>query len=276
MKVFVSYRRGDTAAIAGRLYDRLASHFDRESVFMDIDTIPLGVDFRKQLNDAVQQCEVLLALIGDRWFEADEHGNRRLDDPSDYVRIEIEAALARDISVIPVLIGRSLLPREAELPSSLRDLIYRNALQLDPGQDFEAHVNRLIRGIERFRAKATNESLANRQATRTPLPSQSADPSTRVVKVSQKQEEVIRIRIEIRHTGTVYEAEVPLDIRVDQLLQDFVDQLRLPKKFENGWPVPYKLYSATRKVLLSNEQTVRENGVQDMETLLFHTEMLAG
>jgi hypothetical protein len=108
------------------------------------------------------------------------------------------------------------------------------------------------------------------------VPSQSADPARRVVKVNQKQEEVICIRIEIRHTGDVYEAEVPLDIRVDELLLDFVDQLRLPRRFENGWHVPYRLYSATRQVFLNKEQTVRENGVQDMETLLFHIETVAG
>ena len=147
-KILISYRRDDSAGMAGRLYDRLETRFGRENVFMDIDAIPLGVDFRDHLRNAVGQCDVLLAVIGKDWFGRNAAGDTRLDDPRDFVRIEIEAALARGVFVIPVLIDRVRMPAEAELPTSLTGLAYRNAIELDHGRDFHGHVDRLIRGIE--------------------------------------------------------------------------------------------------------------------------------
>ncbi len=89
--IFVSYRRTDSAHVAGRIYDRLVGGFSKASIFKDVDSIPLGLDFKEYLDEKVSECSVLLALIGDRWLEArDSTGRRRLDDPSDFVRIEIE------------------------------------------------------------------------------------------------------------------------------------------------------------------------------------------
>src|SRR5436305_2110625 len=105
-KLFISYRRDDSIGITGRIYDRLQAHFGPRSIFMDVDSIPLGVDFRQHLNEAVSQCDALIAIIGERWLEIRLHGLRRLDDPSDFVRIEIEAALTRNIPVIPILLGQ--------------------------------------------------------------------------------------------------------------------------------------------------------------------------
>ncbi|HEX8068402.1 MAG TPA: toll/interleukin-1 receptor domain-containing protein [Pyrinomonadaceae bacterium] len=151
-RIFLSYRREDSAAVAGRIHDRLRTHFGHESVFMDIDTIPLGADFRKYLNDAVSRCDVLLALIGEQWAGPRQADRRRLDDPTDFVRIELEAALARDIPVIPVLIGRTVMPRSDELPEALAPLVYRNAIQLDVGRDFHTHMDRLIHALEQLMA----------------------------------------------------------------------------------------------------------------------------
>src|SRR5262249_50328446 len=150
-RIMISYRREDSAGMAGRLYDRLERQFGRENIFMDVDAIPFGVDFREHLRDAVAQCEVLLAVIGKHWFGPTAEGGRRLDDSRDFVRIEIEAALARGIFVIPVLIDRARMPSESELPSSLAGLAYRNAIEIDHGRDFHGHVDRLIRGIEHLR-----------------------------------------------------------------------------------------------------------------------------
>jgi len=147
MKVFISYRRDDTGAMAGRIYDRLCSEFGRESVFMDVDTIPFGVDFREHIDSAVRQADVLLAVIGEQWLEVGQNGKRRLQDPADYVRIEIETALAHGIPVIPALIERAPMPREDELPSSIATLAYRNAIQINYGRDFPSHIERLVRGI---------------------------------------------------------------------------------------------------------------------------------
>ena len=147
-RLFISYRRCDSAAFAGRIYDRLRSRFGRDSVFMDIETIPLGIDFRKYLNEAVAQCDVLLAIIGEKWYGSDQNGKRQLDDPRDFVRIEIEAALSKGIPIVPILIGRVSMPTESELPSTLAELAYRNAISVDLGRDFHNNVDRLIRGLE--------------------------------------------------------------------------------------------------------------------------------
>src|SRR5213595_1408766 len=123
-KIFISYRREDSEHIAGRLHDRLNTYFGRDAVFMDIDTIPFGVDFRKHLDEAVGQCDILLAVIGEGWLEVRHKdgprlGQRRLDDATDFVRIEIGSALARGIPVIPVLVGKAVMPGEQELPEGL-------------------------------------------------------------------------------------------------------------------------------------------------------------
>jgi TIR domain-containing protein len=100
-QIFLSYRRSDSGYAAPILSEKLQQHFGENSVFFDVDTIPLGVDFRESIGNAVGQCDVLLAIIGDQWVRAvDKRGNRRLDDPSDFVRIEIESALKRNIPVI--------------------------------------------------------------------------------------------------------------------------------------------------------------------------------
>jgi formylglycine-generating enzyme required for sulfatase activity len=146
-KIFLSYRRQDSAGVAGRIYDRLRAHFGDDGVFMDIDSIPFGEDFREHIDAAVGQCEVVLAVIGPKWAgETDD--KRRIDDPKDFVRIELESALHRRLPVIPILIDHASMPAEADLPSSLDRLAFRNAIEVDQGRDFHAHVTRLIRGID--------------------------------------------------------------------------------------------------------------------------------
>jgi hypothetical protein len=125
---------------------------------MDIDTMPLGVDFRQYLANEVNQCDILLAVIGDHWLDASygdgpQEDTRRLDDPQDYVCIEIEAALARGIPVVPLLVGRTAMPRAAELPDRLKELAYRNAAAVRSGPDFHGQVDRLIQGLEQLVAR---------------------------------------------------------------------------------------------------------------------------
>ncbi len=147
--IFLSYRREDSRHQAGRLHDRLVTHFGPSQVFKDVDSIPLGWDFREVLTERVAACDVLLVVIGDRWLSVvGQGGARRLDDPGDFVRIEIEAALGRKIPVIPVLVGDAPVPRAEELPDSLRDLSFRNGLAVRPDPDFHKDMDRLIRGIE--------------------------------------------------------------------------------------------------------------------------------
>jgi len=146
--VFVSYRREDSDDVTGRICDRLVAEFGRETVFQDVDAIPMGVDFRQYLHDAVSNCDVLLAIIGMEWLDIrGEEGGRRIDDDGDFVRIEIEAALQRDIPVIPVLVRGASMPRAAQLPTSLQKLAYRNGTLVRPDPDFHNDMNRLIRGL---------------------------------------------------------------------------------------------------------------------------------
>jgi hypothetical protein len=147
-RIFISYRREETAYPAGWLYDRLDDHFGNAQVFKDVDSIALGDDFVEAITTAVGSCDVLLALIGHSWPTiTNERGERRLDDPDDFVRLEIEAALRRNVRVIPVLVDGARMPRADELPESMRSLVRRQALELSPSR-FESDTGRLVRVLE--------------------------------------------------------------------------------------------------------------------------------
>ncbi len=129
--VFLSYRRDDSSGQAGRLFDILAAHFGRDRVFMDLDTIRGGDNFVTVIEQQVARCDVLLAIIGERWLTVTSRtGLRRLDDPDDFVRLEIAKALERNVRVIPVLVGNASVPAEQDLPPDLRPLALRHAMDL--------------------------------------------------------------------------------------------------------------------------------------------------
>ena len=165
-RVFISYRRQESSDIAGRLYDRLAAHLGNDQVFMDVDTIPLGVDFAEVITQAVSTCQVLLAVIGPRWLTTtDVDGQRRLDDPGDLVRLEIGAALERDIRVIPILVAGAVMPRRQELPDGLARLVRRNALTVRH-ESFRSDTDRLLAAIESIlRQPSSDDSVASHPAT---------------------------------------------------------------------------------------------------------------
>jgi C-terminal peptidase prc len=145
-RIAISYRRGDSGVIAGRIFDRLVANYGRDAIFRDIDSIPAGVDFRVHINKVLSQADVILALVGPRWI-GPRRGSR-LDDEADPVRVEVETALQRGVPLIPVLVMGASMPRVAQLPDSLRDFAFRNAVQVDAGQDFDNHISRLIRAID--------------------------------------------------------------------------------------------------------------------------------
>jgi len=152
-RIFISYRREETAYPAGWLYDRLADRFGGGQVFKDVDSIQLGDDFVEVITSAVGSCDVLLALIGDQWLTiTDEHGRRRLDDPDDFVRLELEAALTRNVRVIPILVEGARMPRAEELPASLSRLARRQALELSPAR-FDFDTGRLLKVLDRTLAE---------------------------------------------------------------------------------------------------------------------------
>ena len=145
--IAISYRREDSTPVAGRLHDRLQADFGKGNVFMDFDSIPYGVDFREQIRQTLKRAKVVIAVIGPTWFGGRGKGNRRIDDPADFVRLEIAIALQRGIPVIPVLIDNTPMPQVDNLPDDLSGLAFRNALILDTGVDFHHHADRLIAGI---------------------------------------------------------------------------------------------------------------------------------
>ncbi len=160
--IFVSYRRQESAHLAGRLYDRLADRFGEGQIFIDVDAIEPGVDFAEEISRAVAACQVLLAIIGPGWLTTtDERGRRRLDDPDDIVRLEIEAALARAVRVIPILLEGAIMPGREDLPESLAGLARRNALVIRH-ESFRYDAGRLVTVIERILAPAPGTAVVRR------------------------------------------------------------------------------------------------------------------
>lgn len=141
--IFISYRRRDAAGHAGRLFDRLRARYGRNQVFMDVDTIQPGEDFERLISERVGTCRALIVLIGDDWLEVGDARGRRLENPEDPVRLEIESAIGRGIPVFPVLVEGAGMPPAERLPESIRDLSRRQALGLSDAR-FDRDVDDLV------------------------------------------------------------------------------------------------------------------------------------
>lgn len=160
--IFISYRRDDSEGQAGRLYDDLIRQFGERSVFMDVTAIEPGFDFRKVIDESVSSCGVLLALIGPAWLDAkDESGRRRLDDALDFVRLETAAALKRDIPVVPVLVAKARMPRAEQLPDDLKELAYRNGVELSHAR-WDADIQLLVKALQRHMGNLPSEGASVR------------------------------------------------------------------------------------------------------------------
>jgi hypothetical protein len=156
--IFISFRRDDSPAWAARLFDGLSSHFLQNQIFMDVDSIDPGVDFVEGIESSVAACDVLIAVIGKRWLiSSDEEGRRRLDNPDDFLRLEIATALKLNIRVIPVLVDGASMPRSSEVPDDLKLLLRRNAVEVSHNR-FNTDLGRLIAALERVLEKSHVES----------------------------------------------------------------------------------------------------------------------
>jgi formylglycine-generating enzyme required for sulfatase activity len=147
--IFIGYRRDDTADVAGRIYDAMALRFGKQRIFKDVDNIGPGVDFGDYIKSVLPRCRVALVLIGPHWLDSkDESGGRRIDDEHDWVRIEIETALATPgLLVVPVLVNGARMPRAEEVPESLKPLLRRNAAIIRRDPDFHDDVERLATAL---------------------------------------------------------------------------------------------------------------------------------
>ncbi len=156
--VFISYRRDDSSGYAGRLFDILSVHLGRENTYMDLDTIRGGDNFATVIEEKISQCDVLLAVIGERWLTSTgENGRRRLDMANDFVRLEIAKALERGVRVIPVLVGGATMPHQDDLPDDLRPLSVHQAMDLRDAH-FHADVDQLVDLLDKI-----VPSIASRQ-----------------------------------------------------------------------------------------------------------------
>jgi hypothetical protein len=171
-EICISYRRADSQAITGRIFDRLIANYGKESIFIDIDNIPAGTDFRQYLAETLHEASVLLAVVGPKWLGAGKSGPDRIQDETDPVRVEVETALRNGLAIIPVLIGSRKMPNPNQLPESLKEFVYLNAVTVDPGVDFDHHMQRLITNIDailaakrKARAPAAQSVSARRNTT---------------------------------------------------------------------------------------------------------------
>ncbi|MBB5056821.1 hypothetical protein HDF16_001506 [Granulicella aggregans] len=163
--IFISYRRDDSEGEAGRLFDDLTRAFGSEAVFMDVAGIKPGVDFRRAIEQNVASCGVLLAMIGPRWLStANSEGARRLDDPNDFVALEIASAMKRDVPVIPVLVHEATMPAVDKLPESLKDLAFHNSVELSHAR-WNSDVGLLIEALKAYVTQSPSAQTAVVHAT---------------------------------------------------------------------------------------------------------------
>jgi hypothetical protein len=148
-KIFISYRRADATDAVGRMFDRLVAAFGEGNIFKDVDSIPLGSDFADVIAERLNDCDAVIVVIGRFWLTVrGQDGTPRLRDPRDYVRIEIEQALDVRAIVVPALVGNVAMPREEQLPESIRRLTRKHAISVRPDPDFHRDMDRLIRGLQ--------------------------------------------------------------------------------------------------------------------------------
>ena len=180
-KVFICYRREETAAHAGRLYDAMVARFGEENVFMDVDIAP-GVDFVERITQVVSGCLVLIVVMGPRWATAeDEDGTPRIADPDDFVRLEVETALRRpDVTPIPALVAGARMPKREALPEAVQPLTRRNALELSDGR-WAYDVGRLNTRLDELlgETETVHETAADPAPTPppTPVPTPVSEPT---------------------------------------------------------------------------------------------------
>lgn len=170
-KVFICYRREETAPYAGRIYDAMVARFGEDNVFMDVDMAP-GVDFERRITEVVSGCVALLIVMGPRWAEAAEDGHRRLDNPADFVRLEVETGLNRpEVTPIPVLVGGARMPRREDLPENIRGIARRNAIELSDGR-WSYDVGRLMGTLDDLLPDAGRTRTATPEVPPLPPPAE--------------------------------------------------------------------------------------------------------
>ena len=193
--VFLSYRRSDSGGYTRSIHDRLVYLFSKKQIFMDVDDILLGADFVEIIENNLQDCEALLVIIGPQWLDCrDNDGKRRLDNPDDFVRLEIVTALENNIRVIPILVNAATMPAEDVLPDVLKPLARRQALTVS-NEGFAYHLERLASVLSKFLEPKKNHSdeKLNTQKSQQQIEDQSRAFSEMLETVEKKRHQAIII-----------------------------------------------------------------------------------
>ncbi len=162
-QVIISYRRANSAAITGRIRDRLVSQYGASHVFMDVEDIPFGIDFRDHVRGVLLRSDLLLVVLGREWLGKTADG-ARIQSETDPVRIEVETALQNSIPVIPVLVNGAQIPEPEDLPESLKSFAFLNAATIDAGRDFHLHMDRVVVAIDAIEAARRGKTASGHKA----------------------------------------------------------------------------------------------------------------
>lgn len=191
--IFISYRRADSLGSAGRIYDRLLEHFEEENIFMDVEIIEPGADFVKEIENAVRSCDIALIIIGPDWLSiTDDKGNRRLDLPEDFVRLEVATALKMDIIVIPVLVENAEMPKSLDLPEDLKLLARKNAVEIRHTR-FHSDISKLIDALIKRETEINIEAKRiAEEKLREKIREEEREKEERLIARKAKQEEFIK------------------------------------------------------------------------------------
>ena len=207
-QIFISYRREDSAPWARLAYQSLSQRFPQSRIFMDVDNLPPGIDFVEAIEKSVGACDVQLVVIGKRWLMArDDKRRRRLDNPEDFVRLEIATALKRGIRVIPVLVDGASMPRAGELPEDLKSLTRRQALAVSHDR-FRADAERLVGAVERA-LEDTRVELQRKHEERERVNAEQREPEAKGRLEAERRQKEVQDRLEVeRRESARQQAEV--------------------------------------------------------------------
>lgn len=229
-KIFLCYRREDSACHAHLIYRDLSDYFGTESVVFDVDTIPLGSDYREFLNKEVSECDILLAIIGDQWLDI---LSKRLRDKKDWVRIEILAALGRKIPVVPIIVGRASIPEEKNLPSKLAKLAHMQAAEVRAGPGLENQLKQLINKLDRLIAiSRVEKNLRHKEAEEKDKPTK-AEVKHRAKKKNTHKEEIASEAVPKKFANNIG-MEFVLIPAGNFMMGCILSPKELAKKFEDG------------------------------------------
>ncbi|MEM6542405.1 MAG: toll/interleukin-1 receptor domain-containing protein, partial [Bacteroidota bacterium] len=238
-QIFISYRREDSRGSTGRIYDRLLQKFSPEQIFMDVDTIEPGEDFVLAIEKAVSECDVLIAVIGRNWLRVvDKNGQRLLDSTNDFVRLEIKAALERNVRVIPLLVDKATMPEQEFLPEDIKIFSRRNAMEISHTR-FNTDMEQLISALANILEKKAKEEQLKNNAKK--------DKEQKKRIAQQKEEALYWKRIEAENTKKAY------------------------SRYQNSYPNGKYFLEAGRKIRLlqKEEDQLKREAIRKVEALWY-------